>query len=73
MSGISRSSSPLAVSCAKRSVIRVSSLVVHEVEARQRLLELNDVQRRMTEVIGHVEGLLLRMERGTPGARARWN
>jgi Lon protease-like protein len=52
---------------------RVSSLVVHEMEARQRLLELNDVERRMTEVIGHVEGLLRRMERGTPGARARWN
>ncbi len=54
-------------------VDRVSSLVVHEMEARQRLLELNDVERRMMEVIGHVEGLLRRMERGTPGARARWN
>ncbi len=54
-------------------VDRVSSLVVHEMEARQRLLELNDVERRMTEVIGHVEGLLRRMERGTPGDRARWN
>jgi hypothetical protein len=54
-------------------VDRVSSLVVHETEARQRLLELNDVERRMMEVIGHVEGLLRRMERGTPGARARWN
>ncbi len=54
-------------------VDRVSSLVVHEMEARQRLLELNDVERRMTEVIAHVEGLLRRMERGTPGARARWN
>ena len=52
---------------------RVSSLVVNETEARQRLLELNDVERRMMEVIGHVEGLLRRMERGTPGARARWN
>ncbi len=31
------------------------------------------LERRMTEVIGHVEGLLRRMERGTPGARARWN
>jgi hypothetical protein len=47
--------------------------VVNETEARQRLLELNDVERRMTEVIGHVEGLIRRMERGTPGARARWN
>lgn len=54
-------------------VDRVSSLVVHEMHARQRLLELNDVERRMTEVIGHVDGLLRRMERGTPGARARWN
>ncbi len=54
-------------------VDRVSSLVVHEMEARQRLLELNDVERRMTEVIAHVEGLIRRMERGTPGARARWN
>ncbi|MFQ5989453.1 MAG: LON peptidase substrate-binding domain-containing protein, partial [Candidatus Methylomirabilales bacterium] len=54
-------------------VDRVSSVVMHEMEARQRLLELNDVERRMTEVIGHVEGLLRRMERGTPGARARWN
>ncbi len=54
-------------------VDRVSSLVVHEMEARQRLLELNDVERRMAEVITHVEGLLRRMERGTPGARARWN
>ncbi len=54
-------------------VDRVSSLVVHEMEARQRLLELNDVERRMTEVIAHVEGLRRRMERGTPGARARWN
>ncbi len=54
-------------------VDRVSSLVVNEMEARQRLLELNDVERRMTEVIAHVEGLIRRMERGTPGARARWN
>lgn len=54
-------------------VDRVSSLVVNEMEARQRLLEVNDVERRMTEVIDHVEGLLRRMERGTPGARARWN
>jgi Lon protease-like protein len=54
-------------------VDRVSSLVVNEMEVRQRLLELNDVERRMTEVIGIVEGLLRRMERGTPGARARWN
>ena len=71
LSAIIRSSSPLAVPGA--FVDRVSSLVVHEMEARQRLLELNDVERRMTEVIGHVEGLLRRMERGTPGARARWN
>ena len=54
-------------------VDRVGSLVMHEMEARQRLLELNDVEQRMTEVIGHVEGLLRRMERGTPGAGARWN
>jgi Lon protease-like protein len=54
-------------------VDRVSSLVVNEMEVRQRLLELNDVERRMMEVIAHVEGLLRRMERGTPGARARWN
>jgi Lon protease-like protein len=54
-------------------VDRVSSLVVNEMEARQRLLEVSDVERRMTEVIGHVEGLLRRMESGTPGARARWN
>lgn len=54
-------------------VDRVSSLVVNEMEARQRLLELNDVERRMMEVFSHVEGLLRRMERGTPGARARWN
>lgn len=52
---------------------RVSSLVVNEVEARQRLLELNDVQQRLTEVTSLVERLLRRMERGTPGARARWN
>lgn len=51
----------------------VTSLVVHALEARQRLLELNDVQRRLTEVIAYAEGLLLRMERGSPGARARWN
>jgi hypothetical protein len=36
-------------------------------------MEVSDVERRMTEVIGHVEGLLRRMESGTPGARARWN
>ncbi len=54
-------------------VDRVSSLVVHEMEARQRLLEFNDVEQRMAEVIAHVEALLRRMERGTPGARARWN
>ncbi len=54
-------------------VDRVGSLVVNEMEARQRLLELNDVEQRMAEVIAHVEGLLRRMERGTPGARARWN
>ncbi|MFQ5804510.1 MAG: hypothetical protein ACE5JQ_16600 [Candidatus Methylomirabilales bacterium] len=54
-------------------MIRVSSLVVQKVEERQRLLELNDVERRMTEVIGYVEALLLRLERGTPGTHARWN
>ena len=54
-------------------VDRVGSLVVNEMEARQRLLELNDVEQRMAEVIAHVEGLLRRMERGTPGASARWN
>ena len=54
-------------------VDRVSSLAVNEMEARQRLLELNDVEQRMAEVTTHVEGLLRRMERGTPGARARWN
>lgn len=54
-------------------VDRVSSLVVSEMDARQRLLELNDVDRRIAEVTGHVERLLRRMERGTPGARARWN
>lgn len=54
-------------------VDRVSSLAVNDMEARQRLLESNDVERRIAEVIGHVEGLLRRMERGTPGARARWN
>ena len=53
--------------------LRVTSLVVHEVEARQRLLEINDVHRRMTEVIGYVEALLLRLERGSPGTRAGWN
>jgi hypothetical protein len=53
--------------------LRVTSLVVHEVEERQRLLEINDVHRRMTEVIGYVEALLLRLERGTPGTRAGWN
>jgi hypothetical protein len=54
-------------------VDRVTDLVVHDIEQRQRLLEENDVERRMTEVIAHVEALLLRMERGTPGARAGWN
>jgi Lon protease-like protein len=54
-------------------VDRVADLVVHDIEQRQRLLEENDVERRMTEVIAYVEALLLRMERGTPGARARWN
>ena len=54
-------------------VDRVSSLVVREMEVRQRLLELNDVQQRLTEVTSLVERLLRRMERGTPGARARWN
>ncbi len=54
-------------------VDRVTSLVMHEVEERQRLLEINDVHRRMTEVIGYVEALLLRLERGTPGTRAGWN
>ena len=54
-------------------VDRVGSLVVHEMEMRQRLLELNDVQQRLTEVMSLVERLLRRMERSTPGARARWN
>lgn len=54
-------------------VDRVTDLVVHEMEARQRLLELNDVERRMTEVIGIVEEMVRRLERDTPGARARWN
>jgi uncharacterized protein len=54
-------------------VDRVTDLVVHDIEQRQRLLEENDVERRMTEAIGIVEELLRRMERGTPGARARWN
>jgi hypothetical protein len=54
-------------------VDRVSSLVVNEMEARQRLLEVSDVKMRLQEVTEHVAGLLRRMERGTPGARARWN
>ena len=54
-------------------VDRVTSLVVHEVEERQRLLEISDVHRRLTEVIGYVEALFLRLERGTPGTHARWN
>ncbi len=54
-------------------VDRVSSLVADEVEARQRLLELTDVQQRLAEVISLVERMLRRMERGIPGARARWN
>ena len=54
-------------------VDRVTDLVVHDIEQRQRLLEENDVERRVTEAIGIVEELLRRMERGTPGTRARWN
>ncbi|MFQ5804508.1 MAG: LON peptidase substrate-binding domain-containing protein [Candidatus Methylomirabilales bacterium] len=54
-------------------VDRVTSLVVQEVEERQRLLEINEVHRRLTEVTGYVEALLLRLERGTPGTRACWN
>jgi Lon protease-like protein len=54
-------------------VDRVSSLVVNEVEARQRLLELADVQQRLAEVMSLVGRMLRRMERGIPGARARWN
>ncbi len=54
-------------------VDRVCSLVVHEMETRQHLLELSDVQQRLTEVMSLVERLVRRMERGTPGARARWN
>jgi hypothetical protein len=51
----------------------IDSLVVNEMEARQRLLEVSDVKMRLQEVTEHVAGLLRRMERGTPGARARWN
>jgi len=54
-------------------VDRVTDLVVHDIEQQQRLLEENDVERRVTEAIGIVEELLRRMERGTPGTRARWN
>jgi hypothetical protein len=54
-------------------VDRVSSLVMQEPEERQRLLELADVERRMEQVIGHLEALLAQVQRGSPRARARWN
>ena len=54
-------------------VDRVTNLVMNEMEQRQRLLEVIDVERRMTEVIAYLEALLVRTERGSPGARARWN
>jgi hypothetical protein len=41
--------------------------------ARSSILEVSDVKMRLQEVTEHVAGLLRRMERGTPGARARWN
>lgn len=52
---------------------RFWSLVVYDMNARQRLLELSDVELCMTEVVYDVERLRRRTERGTPGARARWN
>jgi len=54
-------------------VDRVSSLVVNEVEARQRLLELSDVQQRIAEVIAVLETLVGRIKQGSLRARARWN
>ncbi|MGH7381423.1 MAG: LON peptidase substrate-binding domain-containing protein [Candidatus Methylomirabilales bacterium] len=54
-------------------VDRVSSLVVREPEERQRLLELTDVQQRITEAIAVLEALLGWVKQGSPRGRARWN
>jgi len=43
------------------------------VEARQRLLELSDVQQRIAEVIAVLEALVGRIKQGSLRARARWN
>jgi uncharacterized protein len=54
-------------------VDRVSHLLVHDTVERERLLELEDVERRLATVVAVVEVMLGQIKRGRAPVRARWN